>query len=199
VGTCIGYAPFPFVFDILGYDLNAGPAITITGPNGSQLLTATAPDSGDYSAPRWGGSGPNATPLYLSAGSYTVSGPGGTQVGPFSQNFTIPEPLTWTNLANISSVDPSKGLDVTWAGGDPNGTVQITISTVDTGLICNAKNSDQHFTIPAFVLLTVSVSSATPLAGLRLSTTSTTAFTASGVTSGTIQSVVTIVKAVTYQ
>jgi hypothetical protein len=199
VGTCIGYASFPFVFDIAGYDLNAGPAITITGPNGSQQLTAGAPDAGSYSGLLWGGSGPNATPLYLSAGSYTASGPGGTAVGPFSQNFTIPPPLIWTNQANITAVDPFEDLEVTWTGGDPNGTVQITINTVDIGLICNANAGDQHFTIPSFVLLSVPVSSAAPLAGLRLSATSTTAFTASGISSGTIQSVVTMVEAVTYQ
>jgi hypothetical protein len=197
VGTCIGGVTFPEFIDVLTSTLDAGPAITITGPNGSQQLVAPG-----YDAQLGGGSGANAEPLYLSVGSYTASGPGGTElgavVGPFSQNFTIPQPLTWTNQSNISTVDRSTGLDVTWTGGDPNGAIQITSDLLMT-FICNARISDQHFTIPAFVLLSLPPSSAASTDTLRLSATSTTAFTAAGISSGTINSVVTIVKNVTYQ
>jgi hypothetical protein len=127
---------------------------------------------------------------------YTASGPGGTDVGPFSQNFTIPQPLTWTNQDSIGTVDRSTGLDVTWTGGDPNGTVQITD---ENGLICNAKISDQHFTIPAFALLSVAPTSGTSTSGLVLGAVSTTALAASGISSGTINSVVLIGKTVTYE
>ena len=162
-GTCIGGVTFPPVIDVLVGELPAG-TLTITGPNGSQQLTAPPNFSGMYSAQLGGGSGSNAPPLYLDAGAYSVSGPGGTVVppvagsevvGPFSQTFTIPQPFTWTNQDSISTVDRSAGLDVTWAGGDPNGTVQITGDVV---FICNANISDHHFTIPAFVLLGYPVS-----------------------------------------
>jgi len=64
--------------------------------------------------------------------------------------------------------------------------------------VCNAKILDQHFTIPAFVLLSL------PPTGdwtdtIQLSATSTTGFTASGISSGTINSIVTIAKTVTFQ
>jgi uncharacterized protein (TIGR03437 family) len=201
-GTCIADITVQGVFDVLTSVLDAGPAITITGPNGSQQLP-TSPLF--YSAQIGGGSGTNPPPLYLSAGSYTASGLGGTEVppvvgpvvGPFSQNFTIPQPLTWTNQGNISTVDRSAGLEVTWAGGDPNGTIQIT-STFES-FICNAEIAAQQFTIPAFVLLSLAPSSAVSADTLTLSATSTTAFTASTISSGTINSVVTIVKNVTYQ
>jgi hypothetical protein len=190
-GTCIGDI-IVRVLEIAPIQLDAGPAITITGPNGSQQLPASA----FYSAKLGGGSGANAQPLYLTAGAYTVSGPGGTEVGPFSQNFTIPQPLTWTNQGDITTVDRSAGLDITWTGGDPNGTVQITGDFVS--FLCDAKISDQHFTIPAFVLLSLPPSSGTST-DLMLSATSTTAFTASGISSGSINSMVTIVKTVTYR
>jgi hypothetical protein len=191
-GTCIG-GTIVQAFEIRApFQLDAGPAITITGPNGSQQLLASA----FYSAKLGGGSGANAQPLYLSAGAYTVSGPGGTEVGPFSQNFTIPQPLTWTNQGDITTVDRSAGLDITWTGGDPNGTVQITGDFVS--FLCDAKISAQHFTIPAFVLLSLPPSSGTST-DLMLSATSTTAFTASGISTGNINSVVTIVKNVTYR
>jgi uncharacterized protein (TIGR03437 family) len=198
-GTCTGgvlleviaMAPLPA--------LDAGPAITITGPNGTKQLPSPL-----YSAQLGGGSGANPQPLYLNAGAYTVSGTGGTGVGPFSQNFTIPQPLTWTNQGNISSVDRSASLDISWTGGDPNGTVEIIASTGYASAFCSANISGQHFTIPAFVLLSLppsssaSSSSATTSA-LTLRTSATTAFTASGISFGAISSIFTIQKNVTYQ
>ena len=193
--TCIGGLLLQAFTESPFSPLDAGPAITITGPNGSQQLARP-----DYFAQLGGGSGANPTPLFLNAGAYTVTGPGGPDVGPFSKNLTIPQPLTWTNQGNIGTVDRSAGLDVTWAGGDPNGTVEITgITSYYASFFCNAKVSDQHFTIPAFVLLSLPPSSGTSTGSLNLRTTSTTAFTASGISSGTISSVVTIGKNVTYQ
>lgn len=197
-GTCGGGVTFPEFFDVLASPLDPGPAITVTGPNGSKQIT---PSGGlFYNAELGGGSGAAAQPLYLDPGAYTVSAPGGTQVqpfanvGPFSQTFTI-LPFVWTNRTNITTVDRSASLDVTWTGGDPNSTVQIIGAAGGTGFGCNANTGDQHFTIPAFVLLSLPAS---PGGALILSTTSTTAFAASGISSGTIYSTVTIVKNVTY-
>jgi uncharacterized protein (TIGR03437 family) len=195
VGSCIGGVTFPPIIDVLAGPMDVGP-IVITGPDGSVQLVADG-----SAAQLGGGSGASVQPLYLGAGAYTVSATAGTEtygaVGAFSQNFTVPQPLTWTNQGDINTVERSAGLDVTWTGGDPNGTVQIT---GDLGFICNAKTSDQHFTIPAFVLLTLAPTG-TPAGyfALTLSTASTTAFSASGISSGTINSVVTFVKYVTYQ
>src|ERR1700722_19453462 len=192
--TCIGGLITQVFTEDPFSPLDAGPAITITGPNGSQQLTRP-----NYSAQLGGGSGANPQPLYLNAGSYTVSGSGGSGVGPFSQGFTIPQPLTWTNQSTISAVDRSAGLDITWTGGDPNGTVQITVSTGYFAALCTARISDQRFTVPAFVLLSLPALSGTSTNILNLRTTSTTAFTATGISSGTISSVVAIGKDVTYQ
>jgi uncharacterized protein (TIGR03437 family) len=202
VGTCIGGVTFPAFIDVLVSELPAGP-ISISGPNGTTQLTE-APNSGSYASEIGGGSGASAQPLFISAGAYTISAPGGVFVapalpgpglGPFSQNITVPQPLIWTNQGDISTVNRSAGLDVTWTGGDPNGTVQIT---ADVGFICNVRTSDQHFMIPAFVLLSYPATGT--LAGLlELGTVSTTPFTASGISSGTMNSEVLIRKNVTYQ
>jgi uncharacterized protein (TIGR03437 family) len=193
-GTCAGGVTYPGVFDLLVSPLDAGPALTITGPNGSEQFPQR---QGFFPYTEQFGAG------FLGAGAYIVSSTGGTDVhpfanvGPFSQNFTIPQPLTWTNQASISTVDRSAPLDITWTGGDPNSTVQITGDFAT--FICNANVRDQHFTIPVFVLLSLAPSSGTSISDLTLSTTSTAAFIASGITSGTINSIVTIKKNVTYR
>jgi hypothetical protein len=194
LGTCIGGLIIQVRPEVPFSPLDAGPTITINGPDGSGQLARP-----NYSAQLGGGSGTNAQPLFLNAGGYTVSGPGGADVGPFSQNFTILQPLTRTNPSNSSTVERSAGLDVTWTGGDPNGTVQITAVAGYAAAFCNAKISEQQFTIPAFVLLSLPPSTSTSTGSLTLRATSTTAFTASGISSGTINSVVAIIKDVAYQ
>lgn len=194
--TCVGSVFLTASLGIPPQSLDAGLAITISGPNGTQQLNRSG-DSNSYSAQLGGGSGANAGPLYLSAGSYTATGPGGTQVGAFSQGFTIPQPLTWTNSGDISTVNRSAGLDLTWTGGDPNGTVEILGGSPP--FICNATISDQHFTIPAFVLLSAAATPATSTDSIWLGAASRSSFMATGIFGGSISSNVTIVKNVIYQ
>jgi uncharacterized protein (TIGR03437 family) len=192
-GACIGgIAVSPFI-DVLGAALDAGP-ITITGPNGSRQLNLGF--AVYYSMLLGGGPGQHAPPFYLEAGDYSVSSPGGPDVGAFSQSFTIPEPISWTNADAIQSVDRSAGVQVTWSGGDPNGTVQI--SGAFGTFICTARTSDQRFTVPPLVLLSVPASGGTPESFI-LSSTSSTAFSAPGINSGSIDSTVMITKKVAYQ
>jgi uncharacterized protein (TIGR03437 family) len=201
IGTCTGGVTFPSTFDVLSGPMAAG-TITIAGPTGTAELVA-APDPFTYlSQVLGGGAAPNTEPLFLNPGAYTISGNGATfspetgpGVGPFSQNILISTPLAWTNQDSISTVLRSQPLDVTWSGGDPNGTVQITAYNGE-GFICNARTSDQHFTIPAFVLSSFPTD---PNGQLRLSTQTTTQFTASGIASGAIVAIVTIAKNVSYQ
>jgi uncharacterized protein (TIGR03437 family) len=190
-GACIGGVAVPPFWSILGAWLDAGP-ITIAGPNGSRQLTL-APF---YSTMLGGGPGHHPAPFYLGAGDYTVSSPGGPYVGAFSQSFSIPEPIAWANAGAIKSVDRAAGVEVTWSGGDPNGTVYITGAF--GAFVCAASTSDQQFTVPPIVLLSVppSGTSAEPL---TLSATSSTAFSATGISSGSIDSTVMVTKNVIYQ
>jgi hypothetical protein len=189
-GTCIVDLEIPIGSVLVPSTLDAGPAITVAGPNGSKQLT---PLVGSYSA---------QLGVFLDPGAYTASAPGGADVGPFSQNFTIPPPLTWTNQNDITTIDRSTSLDVTWTGGDPNGTIIIDGLSSGATFTCTAKTSDQHFSIPDFVLLSLpptGSSAPAALVTLLLSTASTTPFTASGLDSGTISSTVAVGKNVTYQ
>ena len=71
--------------------------------------------------------------------------------------------LTWTNAAQITTVHESVGQLITWTGGDPGGTVQITgssISGIEAPIVgasftCTAPNSAKQFMIPSAVLLTL--------------------------------------------
>ncbi|HEX4595103.1 MAG TPA: hypothetical protein VH157_12550 [Bryobacteraceae bacterium] len=152
--------------------LDAGTQITVNGPNGIKQLTQLgALGKGFYSASLGGGTPPNATPLYLDAGSYAISGPGGADVGAFNLNLTMPPNLTWTNMSSVDTVVRANGQLITWTGGDPNGNVSITGSSFKLGsnpngsdavgaiFICTAPDSAGQFTIPAPVLLSLPPSS----------------------------------------
>ena len=191
-GACIGGVDASSVLSILFGVLDAG-TITVTGPNGSRQLTYAVPF---YSTVLGGGTSDNPPPLFLDAGAYSVSSPGTSELGAFSQSFTIPQPLTWTNAGAISTLDRSAGVQVTWSGGDPSGTVQIIGGFGE--FICSASTSAQQFTVPPIVLLSLPPSGTSP-GPLTLSTTSSAAFSASGIISGTIDSTVTITKNVIYQ
>ncbi|MDP2640027.1 MAG: hypothetical protein Q8Q16_05065, partial [Betaproteobacteria bacterium] len=69
--------------------LDAGSAINVSGTNGSrQLSKGTA---GFYSA---NFSGPGQ-PSFLTAGSYTISGPGGADVGAFQTSLSAGSAFNW--------------------------------------------------------------------------------------------------------
>ncbi len=195
--------------------LNAGASITVNGPTGTKQLLPEQSLSGFYYAQLGGGvpGTPNVLPLYLSQGAYTISGPGGSDVGSFSVNLSVPEPLVWTNQASTTTVTRSQGLPITWTGGD-NGDVQISgfsltgISSTTpygAGFICTAKGSDHGFTVPSIVLLSLPPSDSiadvpTPTGSLEVgSTTQLQNFTAPGIDKGFVISSDVTDESVTYQ
>jgi len=133
--------------------VDAGSTFTVTGPNGSKVLTG---NPGQFSATL------SAAGTFLSPGAYTVSGAGGADVGAFSAAFNIPAVPALTSPANftIPPVTRSSGMTVTWTGGASNAYVQIEVqaptdSTNTNGatLVCNAPSSAGTFTIPSYALL----------------------------------------------
>ena len=87
--------------------LDAGAAISVTGPAGSRAiqkvpLPLTILYSGNFG---------NATPgNYLDPGHYTVTGPGGPDIGPFTASVDVPSsPFTWSNLADAAFAERAKG------------------------------------------------------------------------------------------
>jgi uncharacterized protein (TIGR03437 family) len=148
--------------------LDAGSAITVTGPSGVKTLTATPNTTGIYYASLGGVSGAS---LFLNPGNYMISnGSGGKDVGTFTTNITLPPALTWTNASSISTVVRANGQLITWTGGDPSGSVQITgsnalatnngSSIVGATFVCVAPDSAGQFTIPPVVLLSMPQSTA---------------------------------------
>ncbi len=142
--------------------LNAGPAINFTGPNGKASALVQGSQVGSYGGPL-GGSGSNAPPFIPNGGGlFTIdNGSGGTDVGAFTTQINVPPPLVWSNMNSIISIDRSQPLMITWTAGDPSGIVSIignsNISTPTQVTIvqfnCSAPVAAQQFTIPASVLL----------------------------------------------
>jgi hypothetical protein len=97
---------------------------------------------------------------FLDPGIYTLSGPGGPDVGSFSGNLKIAPELVWTNRSALTVVDRAKPLTVTWSGGEP--TTLVTVQgtsfatqgeTVTTATFtCWAADPDGQLTVPVSVL-----------------------------------------------
>ncbi len=218
VGACTLFAlagDSPVVVDpITPTPLDAGSALTVKGPNGTKQLTKSA--TGVYGAQLGGGSGASAQPLYLDTGAYTVTGPGGKDVGAFTANLNIAPPLTWTNEDSVNTITRSAGQLITWSGGDPSSIVLMEgfsfmlgsnpdgSDSVIAFFVCSAPDSAHQFTIPALVLdsLPPSVSNPEipiPTGSLSVGSVQTATFKATGIDQGIINSTVTVGKSVTYQ
>ena len=169
IGTCTvswarGGAVAPAAPSLLPKFLDAGTAIKVTGPGGVQSLTKSAGSLG-Y-AGLFGGLTGSST--YLDAGTFTIAGPGGPDIGAFTAVLKVPTSVTWTNRDSIVAVTRSAGQVITWSGGDASTTVLIGgTSTNGTGntsiggnFQCSAKATDGTFTIPAQVLLSLPTSTA---------------------------------------
>lgn len=148
--------------------LDAGPRLTLNGPNASNVAINKASGSNSYGATLYssgvGGFGGQGNPT-LGAGSYTVTGPGGTDVGAFNASINVPGTFNWTNQNNISDpISRSSNLIVNWTGGG-DGIVTITgvagsrvggtneNPIFDAGVFsCTAPASAGTFSVPASVL-----------------------------------------------
>jgi hypothetical protein len=161
--------------------LDAGPNLTIDGPNGTKPVPQNASGQG-YGALVGGATveqlltGSGLPPFFLDPsfailpGVFTVAGPGGPNVGAFSADSTVSSAaatLSWTNQRSVTSgaIPRNAPLTVTWSGGDPNGFVEIvaTASTAQSsagpaptapGILveCIAPAGAGTFTIPVYVL-----------------------------------------------
>ena len=155
--------------------LDAGTQLTVTGSNGSRTLPKLTQPSGLF-AGLYGGalSIPPAGP-FLGSGTYTVSVPGGADVGAFNTSIQG-APLTWTN-SSLPAIDRTKDLLITWTGGQ-NSTALITgtsstpvgNSFVSGSFVCLAPGAAGRFTVPAAVLLLLPPSSQQGSAGFTIPT-----------------------------
>lgn len=132
--------------------LDAG-TITLTGPSGAPVtLGLQAGLKGAYFATL-----PTGT-IPTTGGTFTFKGAGGADVGSFTSVLTLTSPvLTWTNQSAAASVDKTRGLLVTWSGGNEGSYVFITgtaaSGTVVGGYTCIAPVEARQFTVPSYILL----------------------------------------------
>jgi hypothetical protein len=102
-------------------NLDAGPFMTVAGPNGGKQVDSESPSGGNYSA-RLGGIFPGEAPQpeYLDPGNYTISnGAGGSAVGAFNAQVDLPGNIVWTNRNAMPAIIPrSQPLTITWNGAD---------------------------------------------------------------------------------
>lgn len=201
---------------VLAAGLDAGASLNVNGPKGAKSLAkAPGANPGVYSGQLSSGT-PNIPGLpggggdYLDAGAYTVTGPGGADVGSFSANITLPAPLTWSNQDSINDVTRSQGVTVTWTGGAPSDYVQIFgVSSSQTGnvtgsFVCTERASAGRFTVPASLLANLPASgqvegAATGALSVGSAPATPARFTATGIDAGFLTYVVASVKILNYR
>jgi hypothetical protein len=94
-------------------------------------------------------------------GTFTFTGSGGADVGPFTSTVEFSNPLlTWTNQSDAATIDRSSGLHVTWTGGNPGTYVVIGGTSASAlggvvGYTCLASVGDGQFTVPSYILLSL--------------------------------------------
>jgi uncharacterized protein (TIGR03437 family) len=98
--------------------------------------------------------------LPASGGTFSFRGSGGADVGSFTTVFTLSNPLlTWDNASAAAAVDRTRGLLVTWSGGNAGSFVFITGTSVvpgttnSAGYTCAAPVEARQFTVPSYILL----------------------------------------------
>jgi uncharacterized protein (TIGR03437 family) len=162
--------------------LDGGPVINVSGPNGARQVPLLKGAVGSFYANLGGGTplpGQTAQPLYLDPGNYSLdNGAGGKDVGAFKFNLLVPQPLTWTNFTSNNTISRSSPLTVNWTGGDPSLDVYLSgnsgvSATSQVSFICRARVSDGSITVPVSILQALPVTaiiSGVPAGGLGLST-----------------------------
>lgn len=162
--------------------LDAGPNIGLSGVNvlaGSVLSPVATVRGPAYSASLLTGT--------LAGGNYTLTAPGGTQVGPFTVTTSFPTTFTAPTIPSLSTIDRTKPLTISWTGSGFDTVSIIVSSTVATSasrhlstLNCFAPAAPGSYTISAAALATLSAvaASGTSFGTIAVEATNVTQFTA---------------------
>jgi uncharacterized protein (TIGR03437 family) len=141
--------------------MDAGAAITVSGPAGQRALPRDARQHDYYSA-IVGGRAPFSReapkPMYLSRGSYTVSAPGGADIGAFSVKLDVPPQVVWKNRNRIDEIERDAGVTLEWKAARGNDAILILAVNADrysgdsAVCLCMARARDGSFRIPPIAL-----------------------------------------------
>jgi hypothetical protein len=190
-GVSVNGDSFPIV-PLRPVSLDAGGPLAVSGPPGTRNIVRLAVGQlFDYSSVNFGNGAPGN---YFDPGVYTVTGPGGRDIGTFTAWTEFPaERFVWTNppKAVPMVLDRSKDLTIEWSGGAPGSLAIVTganfVAGVTTAFQCAARVSDGKITIPSFVLLSISPSGNVAMGGFSVENTTVKAFTASGLDISTLR------------
>ncbi len=180
-----------------GNSLDAG-VVTVTGPAGSGLTNPTplTETLNDYLLTLSSSTAiPGTVNGSIVAGTYTVNGAGGKDVGKFTTSVTVGAPIVVTG-GLPTTVVRSQPLTLSWTGGNPNDYLQITGSagvftsggvSTSTTFVCITTAGQGTFTVPSSILsqLPASTSSSSPNLEVSSGNLGTT-FTAPLVAGGSI-------------
>ena len=173
-GSCVvNIRPINTILAYFPESLDAGTPLRLVGPVGERLIPRRTNASGGIGYREDIGS--QLLRNYLEPGRYTLSGPGGPDVGVFTSSINVPPELIWTNRAAVETVTRSNGVTVTWAGGEPTTLVTIEglsaftqgMRVISVSFQCWARNLDGEMAIPPSVLLALPpTATSTLLSGL---------------------------------
>jgi uncharacterized protein (TIGR03437 family) len=101
--------------------------------------------------------------LQIAPGKYTLTGTGGTVVGPFEVEVEASPELVWTNRAAVAEIDTGNDLTLTWTGAGAADTVtasglvrgpapEDTARIVNRVWVCKARGDAGSVTVPAELL-----------------------------------------------
>jgi uncharacterized protein (TIGR03437 family) len=170
-GSCVVYLstslrnPYP---NLTFTNLDAGPQLTITGPNGQRTIPR---QTNQIAGPTYDTRAALAN-TYLNAGTYTMTGPGGTAVGAFSGTLNVANDLVVTNpLDFATTINRNAPLIVRWTGGVAETYLTIQgisytgplTSLLATTFTCIERTSAGQFQVPPGI---VSQLPATPAGAL---------------------------------
>jgi uncharacterized protein (TIGR03437 family) len=143
-------------------------AITVTGTKGSRMNAKAAypfiPVSIGANIP--GASMANTT--FLDPGNFNVTSAGTSAVGAIQASVAQATPITWTNETQISTIDRTQPLNLTWSGAPTGSPVQIYGGAFDVpnnasaSFLCIAPAGSQGFTVPPYILASIPASRANP-------------------------------------
>jgi uncharacterized protein (TIGR03437 family) len=140
--------------------------VTLTGPSGTNLTNQQLTETSNayyYTIGTEGITIPGQPNGSILAGTYNLTGAGGTDVGPFNTSITLGPPFSLNNPLP-ATVTESAGLTLNWTGGNASDAVDIigySGSTSGTGnnqitnateFICTTTAGQKTFTVPAAVL-----------------------------------------------
>jgi uncharacterized protein (TIGR03437 family) len=159
IGSCVAYEVGGSSIETALVDpvqpayLNVGADMVITGPGGTQTIPVSS--AGYFAADL-----AVAPSTYIQPGSYTATnGSGGSNVGAFTWNLTLPASVVPTNIP--ATVNRAQDLKLTWTGGSAYQVASIFLisgiplaSSLNSWafIVCDADASSGTFTVPSAIL-----------------------------------------------